>query len=479
MHGVTVYDRSALLLKAQQLAQTQDTPYLAALAHHVRQVYHQDGWFLAEVRTFIDPSSGRSGIVVEEGHLRALEVVGVREDIGKRVASHFNALRQSNPIHLAAFERSLMLAGDLGGVSLRAELIADTQGPGYRAVLHATQRESVVSTQVDSVPRSSALSVYTSAETSSLLSPGDLMRVVAGINTRTNGREHGIQGGLFYRMPVGNNGLYAEAYVSQLNQTLETVRPTIEQRQQKGALAGVLVGYPIWRSIDRALYTMMAAERRDADAAEAPRLVDRSNAVRFSAYYTEANTESPAIRTGLTLSVGNAKSSQNQFVDRQFWHLRAVAGKVFSVGTPQAGYALRLEGYAKVSSRTLPDVERLVLGDRDRMRGYMLGAASGDSGAIGTIELSRRFLLGTEAVRAITPSVFLDFGTVRRNRSSSGTVAGIEQARTVNLASVGVASHFHMPGGFSVGGWVGLPLLDGGTGVKHKPAAYLRLNKTW
>lgn len=479
LHGVTLYDGAALLAHAQSLALQGDTPDLAAIASNVQQVYHQDGWFLAEARAFGDPTSNRHGILVEEGRVRAFEVVGVAEQTGRRIASYFYTLLDGTPLRLDAFERALMLAGDLSGMSVRSEFVHDPMAGGYRGVLHATQRGKAVSALVDSVPRASAMSTFVSGETYSLLSPGDLTRLVVGVNTRTNGRERGLNGALFYRLPIGNNGLYAEAYASQLNQTLESVGPTIEQRIQRGKLVGALVGYPVLRNIDSAVYAILAAERRASDADSPVSISDRSNAMRLSAYYTSTNMQAPAFRTGLTLSVGNAHSAQNPAVDRQFWHLRVVAGTVIPFGEPDARYALRLEGYAKYASHTLPEVERMFLGDRDRMRGYMIGAATGDSGAIGTVELSRHFPLGTGSLRAVTPSVFLDLGTVRKNSPSPVGTGGRLQEQTVNLASIGVATRVDLAAGFTVSGWIGLPLLDGGTGVKHSPAAYFRLTKAW
>lgn len=484
LHGVTVYDATALLAYAQAVAAQRGAADLGTLAGIVEQMYHEDGWFLAEARVFRDAASGRQGLAVEEGRVRAVEVVGVPDATGRRIAGYLTPVLDGRPVRLAALERALMLAGDLSGISLRSEFVPDPASGGYRAVVHAQQRRSSFAALVDNVPRSNAVGTYVSGETYSLLAPGDLARVVVGGNLRTNGREGGLTGGVFYRLPIGNDGLYTEVYATQLGQAREFAGPTIDQRMQRGQLLGALVGYPVLRSLDGALYALLAAERRAVDAEGPTSAADRSTALRISAYYTSHDAEAPAFRTGLTLSVGHAYSAQNPGVDRQFWHLRAVAGTVLRLGEAEAGYALRLEGYAKYASQTLPEVERLALGDRGRMRGYMFGAATGDTGAVGTIELSRHIPLEAGVLRAVTPSVFLDAGVAHKNGLfPAGTVGGVLpgtlRERTVSLASVGLAARLDLAEGFGVSGWVGLPLLDGGTGVRHKPAAYVRLTKAW
>ena len=482
--GVTLYDAAALLTYAQAVAGQGGTVDLAGVARVVEQLYHEDGWFLAEARAFRDPASGRQSITVDEGRVRAVEVAGVAAPTGRRIAGYLTPVLDGSPLRLDAFERALMLAGDLSGISLRTEFAPDPAAGGYRAVVHAQQRRSTFAALLDNVPRSSTVGTYVSGETYSLLAPGDLARLVVGGNLRTNGREGGLTGGVFYRLPIGNDGLYTEVYASQLGQAREFAGPTIDQRMQRGQLLGAVVGYPVLRSLDGALYAILAAERRAVDAEGPTSVADRSTALRVSGYYTSHNAEASALRTGLTLSVGNAYSAQNPGVDRQFWHLRAVAGTVLRHGEAEAGYALRLEGYAKYASQTLPEVERLALGDRDRMRGYMFGAATGDTGAVGTIELSRHIPLEAGVLRAVTPSVFLDAGVARKNGlfpagAVGGVLPGTLRERTVSLASVGFAARLDLAEGFGVSGWVGLPLIDGGTGVQYKPAAYVRLTKAW
>ena len=484
LHGVTLYDGAGLLAYAQAVAGQGGTADLSALARVVEQLYHEDGWFLAEARAFRDPASGRQGITVEEGRLRAVEVVGVPEPTGRRIAGYLAPALDGTPVRLDTFERGLMLAGDLSGITLRSEFVPDPASSGHRAVVHAQQRRASFAALVDTVPRSSAVGTYASGETYSLLAPGDLARVVVGGNLRTNGREGGLTGGVFYRLPIGNDGLYTEVYATQLGQAREFAGPTIDQRMQRGQLLGALVGYPVLRSLDGALYAILAAERRAVDAEGPTSAADRSTALRVSAYHVSHGAGAPAFRTGLTLSVGHAYSAQNPGVDRQFWHLRAVAGTVLRLGEAEAGYALRLEGYAKYAAQTLPEVERLALGDRSRMRGYMFGAATGDTGAVGTIELSRHIPLEAGVLRAVTPSVFLDAGVARKNGLfPAGTVGGVLpgtlRERTVSLASIGLAARLDLAEGFGVSGWVGLPLLDGGTGVQYKPAAYVQLTKAW
>ncbi|WP_237214543.1 ShlB/FhaC/HecB family hemolysin secretion/activation protein [Falsiroseomonas oryziterrae] len=484
LHGVTLYERDALLAYAEGVALQEGAAGLPAIAAVVERLYHEDGWFLARARAFQDPASGRRGIVVDEGGVRRLEVIGVAPAMGNRIASYLTPVLDGSPLGLDAYERALMLAGDLSGVALRSEFVPDPASGEYRLAVHAQQRRSAVAALVDNVPRANAVDGFVSGEVYSLLTPGDMARVVVGATSRTNASEGGFNGAVFYRAPIGDDGLYAEAFASNLVYTREFPGATAERRQQRGEFYGALLGYPLRRRIDESLYVMLEADHRAIDVDGSDIGADRSSAIRLAAYYTSFDRQAPAFRLGLTLSLGTAYSSWNPNVDDSFWHLRAVAGTVLRLGDPAAGYALRLEGYAKYSPRSLPETERLYLGDRERMRGYGLGTATGDSGAIGTLELSRHIPLGWRFVEAVTPSVFLDAGAVRRNDDFPITPPSQTLPRTVGRSSLGLASaglgwNVRLAQGFAVSGWVGVPLVDDGTDVQFKPAAYLRLTKAW
>ncbi len=484
LHGVTIYDRDTLLGYAGGVVQQEGTSGLAAMAGVIQRLYHEDGWFLARARAFEDSASGRRGIVVDEGGVRRIEVVGVEPPMGNRIAGYLVPVLDGTPLKLDAYERALMLAGDLSGVALRSEFVPDPVTGEYRLVVHAQQRRYSVAVLADNVPRANAVDAFVSGEAYSLLTPGDLTRVVVGATSRTNSSDAGLNGAVFYRVPIGNDGLYAEAFASNLVYTRDFEGNTVERRQQRGEFYGVVLGYPVRRQIDESLYLLLEADHRAIDVDGSDIGGDRSSAIRLSAYYTSYDIQAPAFRAGLTLSVGTAYSSWNPNVDSSFWHLRAVAGAVLRLGDPSLGYALRLEGYAKYSPDTLPETERMYLGDRERMRGYALGTATGDSGAIGTIEFSRYIPVNWSFVEAVTPSVFLDAGAVYRNNDYAiappGTpLPGTIGKSSVGLASAGVAWNAQLSRGFNFSGWIGVPLVDDGTDVQFKPAAYVRLTKAW
>jgi hemolysin activation/secretion protein len=483
LQGVTLYDRSTLLGYAAGVAQEEGTPGLAATARVIERLYHEDGWFLARARAFEDPGSGRRGIVVDEGGVRRLEVVGVEAPMGNRIAGYLVPVLDGTPLTLDAYERALMLAGDLSGLSLRSEFVPDPVTGEYRLVVNAQQRRYAVAALVDNVPRASAADAFVSGEAYSLLTPGDLARVVVGATSRTNSSDAGLNGAVFYRVPIGNDGLYAEAFASNLVYTRDFEGNVVERRQQRGEFYGAVLGYPVRRRIDESLYLLLEADHRAIDVDGSDIGGDRSSAIRLSAYYTSFGRQAPAFRAGLTISAGSAYSSWNPNVNSEFWHLRAVAGTVLRLGDPALGYALRLEGYARYSPDTLPETERMYLGDRERMRGYAIGTATGDSGAIGTIEFSRFFAINQGIVESIMPSIFLDAGTVTRNSpypaAPGAVLPGTLGEKTVSLASAGVAWRAVLSRGFVFSGWVGLPLVDDGTDVQYSPAAYFRLTKAW
>ncbi|NGM23511.1 ShlB/FhaC/HecB family hemolysin secretion/activation protein [Roseomonas stagni] len=484
VRGNTVYDTAALVdFAAGHVEQAEGQVTLPALAGAVEQLYREDGYFLATVRAFQDPVTGQPRLDIDEGGVDRLELRGVPDRIGQRIADYLRPVLTGAPLRMRDFERALMLAGDLSGVQLRSEFTTDAATGRRLLVVHATARSHRFIALADNSPRQQAVNGYLSGEAYSTLQPGDMLRVTVGATAATDEDRSGFNVAGFYRMPVGTAGTYAEFFASNTLHGRDLSGGLADARHQRGTNAIALVGHPVLRDIHQFLYLAAEYDIAEVDFGDPAIRRERSQAVRLSAVYSHVDDSYGSFRAIATVSAGRTDSSWNAFVDPDFWHLRGAAGLLLPLGPQEEGLALRLHGYAQWSPATLPETERFYLGDRERLRGYLAGTLTGDSGAIGTIDASRQIALDGPVARALVPSVFLDAGVVARNRDfdvvparrATSPIGDSSKA----LASTGIGLRAYMAEGFVLSGWVALPLVDDGRDTRYGPAAYLRLTKSW
>ncbi|WP_198374385.1 ShlB/FhaC/HecB family hemolysin secretion/activation protein [Neoroseomonas rubea] len=485
LHGNTLYDTATLLAFAGGLVQQQQGQVtLPALAAAIERLYREDDYFLASATPVFDPATGHSHIEIDEGGLRRIEVLGVEERIGQRIADYFRPILTGAPLRMADFERSLMLAGDLSGVQLRAEFRIDPANNQNVLVVHATARRWRVSAMVDNTPRQQSGNAYLSAELYSGLMAGDMARVIVGGSGETDWSGAGFNFAGFYRFPVGDAGTYVEVFGANTVYGRDVEGNLTDRRQSRGISAVALVGHPVVRDIHQFLYVFAEYAYGEIDYGDSAVGRDRSSAGRLMAYYTNVEDSFATVRAGVSATLGSADSTRSPFVDSTFWHVRAVGGVVVPLRRIDDGLALRIEGYAQATSSSLPETERFYLGDRDRMRGYNIATLTGDSGAMGSVELSRYFAVEGSLLQAIMPSVFFDAGIVQRNNDLPVMPSGNAASQRVGysskvLASTGVAARLFLAENFVLSGWVGLPLSEDGRDSYLSPAAYIRLTKTW
>lgn len=483
--GATLYDPAHLVAYAEGVLQQEGGSGLDGLARRAERLYHEDGYFLARVTSFRDDGSGRRGLIVEEGGVSQMEILGVEPRIAQRIADYIRPTLDGRPLRLQDFERALLLAGDLGGVRVRSDFTRDPATGANKLVVHAEQSGPRFYALADNTPRSSTGNAIIGGEFTSIVMPGDLTRLALGGSARTNGKDSGFLVAGTHRTPVGVSGTYLEVFGANTLYGRDLSGGFSDDRHQRGELYVGLVGHPLVREVDQSLYLLVeGSHARTESSGGALRAEDRSSAFRLSAYYTAFDHETASFRVGPTLSAGEGYSRSNPNVDGSFWHARLVAGMAMRLGDPAVGYGLRLEGYSQLTSSSLPETERFYLGDRERMRGYAIGTVTGDTGTIGTIEVNRHIQLDGRVVHAVVPAMFLDMGFVERNHDfpvitpRAGTPVNVGNSSR-GLMSTGIAARTFLAEGFSLSGWLGVPLQDDGRDVRYKPAGYVRLTKSW
>lgn len=471
--GATVYDpEHAIMYAAGYIREHHGILNAAAIAAAIQYLYREHGYFLANVSVVNDPSGQNNHIIVDEGIISRIEVFGAEISVSRRVASYFQHLADGNPVTKAEFERALMLASDLSGVVVRSEIRLD--GAGGRVVtLHVNAASHRVMGVADYGPRQDMASVNLVGEAYSQLTSGDMIRVAIGGSRHIDASNHGLNIAAAYRFPIGNDGAYGEFLAANTRYGRNISGDLSDSRFQEGKNFIALIGYPFIRNIHEFMYAFIEYDYADIDAGPAGIGNDTSQSMRLSLYYSSVGHAFGAFRGGVTLTGGVADTQGVGRADDQFWHLRAGAGLVVHLDPPHGDYSLRIEGLAQVTSATLPATEQFYLGDRDRMRGYNIATALGDSGFAGTVELSRYFTIGEGLFTAVSPSVFFDIGVARNNSSNGAQYSG------KTLSSAGVATRLFLRDNFTLSGWIALPLAEDGRDSYLSPAAYVRLTKVW
>ena len=471
--GTTVFEpQAALTYAAGYIQEHHGVLNIHGVAAAIQYLYREHGYFLAETLVVTDPGTGRPHILVEEGVISNIEVFGVEENIGHKVASYFQHLLNGHPVTQAEFERALMLASDLSGLAVRTEI--RYAGEGKRTVtLHATAARHRVMAVADYGPRQNMASLTLTAEAYSQITSGDMIRVSLGGARHFENTDHGINLAVAYRFPIGSYGTYGEILAANTRYGRDLSGNLTDSRFQDGKNFIALVGHPFLRNIHEFLYGFIEYDYADLDAGQYSTSNDASQVMRLSFYYSSVGHSFGTFRMGASISGGVAEAQNSGPVDDQFWHVRAGAGLILHLDPPEGDYSLRIEGMGQLTNAALPATEKFYLGDRDRMRGYNIATILGDSGFAGTVELSRYISVEEQTIKAITPAIFFDAGVVQNNdafptRYSSKT-----------LASTGIATRLFLKDNFVLSGWIALPLVEDGRDSYMNPTAYIRLTKVW
>ena len=107
-----------------------------------RQLYQADGYMLTTVSANLDASGGLR-FVVTEGHVASVKLDGDIGPAGRQVLRFPNRFAEKQPIASVMRQRSLLLAQDVPGVSLRAVLEPSTAIPGALNLIAEVSRQSI------------------------------------------------------------------------------------------------------------------------------------------------------------------------------------------------------------------------------------------------------------------------------------------------------------------------------------------------
>ncbi len=159
LEGVTVYDPHYLWQYAvEQITKRSGQPTLEQISKEIELIYREDGYFLSNVT--ISRSQSKTSLIVYEGRISKIEVSGASKELATAIHDYVQAAVGDEAVTLEKFERGIMLARDLSGVSLTSEFVS-SQGAGddvVRIAVNAVKQRGSLS--LDNLPRNFGKGLY-------------------------------------------------------------------------------------------------------------------------------------------------------------------------------------------------------------------------------------------------------------------------------------------------------------------------------
>ena len=466
--GATLFDPDELARWARNHVAPETDPDLIAAA--IERLYHSQGYLAAEAIPTVS-ADGTTTIVVHEGRIGAVHLEGGDAKVQAMVRRFVSPLADGSPLTIDRLERQILLAGDQGGIDVTASLSHPDQVTGMLIDANITQAGAPGAISFDTIPQrpGTTTRLLLQQEGYSFLTGGDLARAV-GVVTRDQSGELGFAGQLFYRVPIGGRGFFAEAYggTALAKRDLDALDLRNEQR---GSQFGMALGYPVIRTIGGALFLVAEAEHLEGRS-NTGGLRTRSSvdALRGHLIATRSFTDGTQLETSFRASFGRSEELDPvvETFDRDFASLRAEAGIVTPVS---ANMFLQIEVEGQLALTDLPEVEHFFLGHLPLVRGYAQGAVEADSGAAVSVQLDQVFR--TSERSSLTAFAFTDAGLVRQRGIDPDFI------RNEDIVSIGGGLTYIRYSGLSLTSWVAMPLADSRLTDAGDPILYVRVTQRW
>jgi hemolysin activation/secretion protein len=458
-----------------------DTAGIHAAADALNRLYRDRGYFVAKV--FIPPQEVAEtiGLDVYEGYLDTpgIEVVNKGKRVDAKVVQGIldTHLPAGSPIHRADYERALLIAEDLPGVTTSSTLYPGAQVGTAR--LRTTMTDlPLLSGNVDIDNfGSKATGQVRLGTTLYLNSPSGLGDQVVGRFVTSGERSN--YGYLTYLLPVSSWGTRLGASIDYFSYNADYTT-NLGYSDGHASDLRLYLTHPIVRSRHgnlnfRADLSQLSIDDRNDLQVNADRKINTATLA------LHGDDDHPWLMTGLTVfnlsaTFGTVNVQGNTAyvnVDRTTAQTDGAFSRVnFSASrltrlTQNWSFMTKLNG--QWGSGNLDSSQRFYLGGGSSLSGYPLGEARGDSGAEYSLELRHDFAVPWSGT--LTGGIFLQEGWVRTHRSPwtgwQGSNPLIENE--FKLSSAGFSVLSTIAGNWVVRGLVGWqlgsnPMRDPATG---------------
>lgn len=404
VHGVTRFSAAEIATLLQPfVGQTLDTAGLHAVADTLHTHYRQAGYFIAKV--FVPPQelSEVLRLDVYEGYLdtQAFEVVGQGQRVAPQVVQD---ILQANidveaPVHRASFERALLLAEDLPGVTTASTLYPG-EHIGSARLRTVLSDLPLLSGNVDADNFGHHTTGQTRLGTTLYLnSPtqvGD--QAVARWVSSGHGSRYAY---LTYLRPVSPTGTRLGASIDHLGYDARAIEG-LGRSDGRASDARLYLTHPLLRSRHSNLHVRADLSQLDIDDRNDLQINARRQ-IRSATLTLHGDDDHAVLGAGLSVfdasvTVGRVDIRGNaayQAVDQTnaqtaggFSRLNFSLSRLQQLDTRWSVLA-RVRG--QLASGNLDTSQKMYLGGAGSVSGYPLGEAGGDQGLDWTLELRRAF----------------------------------------------------------------------------------------
>ena len=457
------------------LAQIGGEKNAVAIRSRVLNAYHEKGFLFVSVSVSVESNIIR--VRVAQTSIKTISVHGAVQEINDLLQLHFAPLLNRVDVTQKELEIATVKSSDYSGISSQVELDEDHEG-NFILNVYPRYIKSFGSASVENTPRNASLwSTLISQQYNSLFRAGDFFRVSGFLGHQFSGSSSAVQGIIHYRMPLSVSGLYLEAVAGSLRSgRLYDGSISTNESLGRGQQALILMGYPIMRDAHSFTYVMQELEYKNGRSKASGYEDDGSVAAsrtHLIASYVDENGNS--LKAGMSLTVGrsnhSSQPSYGEVFDKMFWHSRFGIGITTNADFILNGAAYKFELVGQYTNSKINPLELFILADKNRMRGYAISEGAGNKGFVNTHEFSVYKALNGEAIKSVSPFVFLDVGHAELKYQGS------QHAKT--MISAGAGFSLLLANKFGVDGWIGIPLKDGWGTKKHNPAFFARLTKAW
>ncbi len=453
------------------------------VAHELKYLLEQEGYILAVARVV-----NNNEVSISFGAIKQINVLGFSYNVESRIRQYFLVASTSRP-HIDDIERALALTNDIPGLSATISFKRLDDRGNFEAVVTGTEVRQNGQVVVDSTSKSigddTRFQIFHNFN--SVLTGGDILRLQGSyINSKDNPNSRSVFGS--YAMPINNHGTYVELsagdfqtdiLVEGTSKILTTntgffiLPSSTANYNYEGRSVSLTVGHPVIRQHDKAVYVLGSLDWSDDETETVGDT--KTYAANGSLFYREEASDGFTYALGVTLGAGYSDTYHSDDTEN-FSYLQGSFGIIKPVESIASRTELLFEFIGQLGSKHTPSAKMIGLGSEAFLRGYENATFIGASGVIASVEIARAFSPPNNAVNAVTPFAFFDFGAVR-NDSSNATNGG--RPKNDSLASTGVGIRMTVFDQANIDGFVGVPLMADTNGETPSPRLYIRLSWGW
>ncbi len=476
MEGSRIFESKDLAnLLASRVNQPTNLAGLQDAARQIKTYYQDRGYLLTDVyvpQQALPAGGGPVVLTVVEAYVGdvTVRVQGDRAPAASAYELVRKYLKRGDPVTEYALDQPVLLLRDLAGHDAVATVEPGAQAGAVNVLIDvrasAPRFETSVGLDNHGTRAAGQIKAFVSLDATNLTGRGDALNARAQVADVTDTRLLRLS----YSLPVLGATRVSLA-ATHTEYALGRQFAALGAKGQADVL-GASALHPLIRSRNRNLYLSLGLEHKQFhDETLASPASDRRIVAAFAGVlgnFTDGTLggafTSYALRaTAGTVRLDDASLAADQGpagprTAGQFAKLNLEAQRVqFWTG----GLSLQATLQGQIASKNLASAEKMSLGGPSGVRGYAVGEAVGDSGAILGLELRYPLAVASLGGAPVNIAAFYDVGTVNFNQR--GTVGGPNQ---VTLDSVGLGLLAGRAGNYllnaSLAWRVGSPLPSGG-----------------